>query len=157
MNKAAHPSASIFFLFSMICKKLQSIVTLPLQVQLRLKADLSTSMAPQPLAYSWIGPVSTPSWRPPTREAVPLTALIFFHWRSSSALSLVSLKRLVFRPSDILMPYWNAALRGKKGSWGKTTETLVCIAVARCSQRDGEQKSYLKMSQPDDTLQPGVS
>lgn len=33
-----------------------------------------------------------------------------FHWRSSSALSLVSLKRLVFRPSDILMPYWNAAL-----------------------------------------------
>lgn len=52
-------------------------------------------------------------------EPVPLTALIFFHWRSSSALSLVSLKRLVLRPSDILMPYWNAALRDKKGSWGK--------------------------------------
>lgn len=52
--------------------------------------------------------------RPSHPETVPLTALIFFHWRSSSALSLVSLKRLVFRPSDILMPYWNAALKGKK-------------------------------------------
>lgn len=39
-----------------------------------------------------------------------LTALIFFHCRSSSALSLVSLKRRVLRPSDILMPYWKAAL-----------------------------------------------
>lgn len=39
-----------------------------------------------------------------------LTALIFFHCRSSSALSLVSLKRRVLRPSDILIPYWNAAL-----------------------------------------------
>lgn len=40
-----------------------------------------------------------------------LTALIFFHCRSSSAFSLVSLKRRVFRPSDILMPYWKAALQ----------------------------------------------
>lgn len=40
-----------------------------------------------------------------------LTALIFFHCRSSSAFSLVSLKRRVFLPSDILMPYWKAALR----------------------------------------------
>lgn len=39
-----------------------------------------------------------------------LTALIFFHCRSSSALSFVSLKRRVLRPSDILMPYWKAAL-----------------------------------------------
>lgn len=40
-----------------------------------------------------------------------LTALIFFHCRSNSAFSLVSLKRRVFRPSDILMPYWKAALQ----------------------------------------------
>lgn len=39
-----------------------------------------------------------------------LTALIFFHCRSSSALSFVSLKRRVLRPSDILIPYWKAAL-----------------------------------------------
>lgn len=43
-----------------------------------------------------------------------LTALIFFHCRSSSALSFVSLKRRVLRPSDILIPYWKAAL-GKEG------------------------------------------
>lgn len=66
-------------------------------------------------ACSWIcGPLSPPSWSLPTRKVVLRTALIFFHWRSSSALSLVSLKRLVFRPSDILMPYWNAALRQKR-------------------------------------------
>lgn len=68
-----------------------------------------------------------------TQEVILLTALIFFHWRSSSALSLVSLKRLVFRPSDILMPYWNAALRKIKDSWGKEG-TRGCIAVPRCSQ-----------------------
>lgn len=45
-----------------------------------------------------------------------LTALIFFHCRSSSAFSLVSLKRRVFLPSDILMPYWKAALKGKTSS-----------------------------------------
>lgn len=43
-------------------------------------------------------------------EPGKLTALIFFHCRSNSAFSLVSLKRRVFRPSDILMPYWKAAL-----------------------------------------------
>lgn len=45
-------------------------------------------------------------------EHLNLTALIFFHCRSSSAFSFVSLNRRVFLPSDILMPYWKAALQG---------------------------------------------
>lgn len=49
-----------------------------------------------------------------TPQHQTLTALIFFHCRSSSALSFVSLKRRVLRPSDILIPYWKAAL-GKEG------------------------------------------
>lgn len=49
-----------------------------------------------------------------TPQHQTLTALIFFHCLSSSALSFVSLNRRVLRPSDILIPYWKAAL-GKEG------------------------------------------
>lgn len=61
-----------------------------------------------PLAMPGQGWVAAPGTAAPAQPA--LTALIFFHCRSSSALSLVSLKRRVLRPSDILMPYWKAAL-----------------------------------------------
>lgn len=56
------------------------------------------------LGHAGSSQLSSPS------PAWALTALIFFHCRSSSALSFVSLKRRVLRPSDILMPYWKAAL-----------------------------------------------
>lgn len=86
-----------------------------------------------PPAYSFYLWASVSSQLKSTQEVISLTALIFFHWRSSSALSLVSLKRLVFRPSDILMPYWNAALRKIKDKWGKEG-TRGCMTVQRCSQ-----------------------
>lgn len=60
-----------------------------------------------------LGQAGSPRLSSPS-PAQALTALIFFHCRSSSALSLVSLKRRVLRPSDILMPYWKAALENKQ-------------------------------------------